>query len=61
MQDFAHHALSLVCLEEILSVRRTVKNDQHFWFRGFIVLLLNPGETRSIPAGIVTCHDEEAR
>jgi hypothetical protein len=57
-EDLAHHALSLIRLEEILSVRRAIKNDQLFGFGSFLVLFANPGETRPIVACIISCHNE---
>jgi hypothetical protein len=39
--DLAHHALALIRLEEILCVRRALKNDQLFWVGSFLVLFAN--------------------
>ncbi len=56
-EDLAHHAIGLIGLEEKLSVRRAIQNDQLLWFRSLVELLADSGETRSIFAGIVACHD----
>jgi len=58
-EHLPHHALSLIGLEKKLSVGRAIQNDEFFGFGSFLVLFANPGEARSIFAGVVACHDEQ--
>ena len=58
-QDLAHDALSLIRLKKVLRVRRAIEDDQLLGFRGFLMLLANPGKSRSIGACVVAGHDEQ--
>ena len=59
MEDLPHNAVSLIRLEQKLSVCRAVKNYQAFWLGGFLILLANSGESRAVVIGVVAGHDEE--
>ncbi len=61
LEDFAHNALCLIGLEQKLSVRRAVKNDQSFWLGRFPILLANSGESRAILVRVMACHDKQGR
>ena len=54
-----HYALSLVGLEESLSVCGAIENDQLLWFGSFLVLRADPGETWGIPVCLVAGYDEQ--
>src|SRR5258708_14601487 len=41
-EDLPHHPLSLIGLEEKLSVGGAIQNDEFFGFGSFLVLLANP-------------------
>jgi hypothetical protein len=43
-KDLAHHAVPLIGLEQILSVRRAIQNDQLLRSGSFLVLFMNPGQ-----------------
>jgi hypothetical protein len=57
-EDFAHDAVGLVCLEEILGVGGAFENDEGFWLGSSVVLLLNAGETWAVTAGVVARDDK---
>ena len=59
LEDLAHDALSLVCLEEILGVGGAFENDEGFGLGSFVVLLPNAGETGAVSASIVACDDKK--
>src|SRR5271167_3920793 len=58
-EDLVHRSVRLIRLEEKLGMGGAIQNNQLFWFGGLLVLCADSGETRSVSAGIVTCHDEQ--
>lgn len=56
----AHHAVALIGLEQKLSVRGAVENDELLRLRGFLILCANSGEAWSIVARVIAGDDEKA-
>jgi hypothetical protein len=59
-KDFAHHAIALIGLEEELSVRRSIEDDQFLRLGGFLVLCANSGEARPVSARVLLGDNEKA-
>src|SRR5262249_49019307 len=58
-QDFFHHPLALIRLEEELRVCRAIENQQLFGLRRPLILSENSRESRSGPAGIIPARYEQ--
>ena len=59
LHDLVHDTSALVRLEEKLSVRGAIQDDQLLWLRGAFVLLEDPGQPFPAAAGVVTSNDEQ--